>query len=78
MQWEQYWDKELRRYSRPYTMLAKPLMKHKRITLPYKGKFLINVMHHHMEDNLKKIEQPIKFSNQVFISLLYSKTILNG
>ena len=36
LQWEKYWDKELRRYSRPYTMPAKPSMKHKRITLPQK------------------------------------------
>ena len=31
-------------------------------------------MHHHMEDTLQEKEQPIKFSNQVFIDLLYSKT----
>ena len=37
-----------------------------------------NVMHHHMEDTLQEIEQPIKFSNQVFIGLLYSKIVLNG
>ena len=41
-------------------------------------KFLINVMHHHMEDTLQEIEHPIKFSNQVFISPLYSETILIG
>ena len=42
------------------------------------GEFLINVMHHHMEDILQEIEQPIKFPNQVFISLLYSEIVLNG
>ena len=41
-------------------------------------KFLINVMHHHIEDTLHEIEQPTKFSNQVFIGLLYSKTIFDG
>ena len=35
-------------------------------------------MHHLMEDTLQETEQPIKFSNQVFIGLLYSKTVLNG
>ena len=35
-------------------------------------------MHHHMEDTLQEIEQPKKLSNQVFIGLLCSKTILNG
>ena len=40
--------------------------------------FLINVMHQHMEDTLEEKEQLIKFSNQVFIGLLYSKTVLNG
>ena len=35
-------------------------------------------MHHHMEDTLQETEQPRKFSNQVFIALLYSKTVLNG
>ena len=39
---------------------------------------LIRVMHHHMEDTLQETEQPIKFSNQVFTSLPYSKTVLNG
>ena len=39
---------------------------------------LINVMHHHMKDTLQEKEQPRKFSNQVFIGLLYSKTVLNG
>ena len=28
---EQYWDKELRRYSRPYIMPTRPSMKHKRL-----------------------------------------------
>ena len=37
----------------------------------------MNVMNHPMEDTLQEIEQPIKFSNQVFISLLYSETVLN-
>ena len=36
------------------------------------------VMHHHMEDILQEIKQPRKFSNQVFIGLLYSMTVLNG
>ena len=39
---------------------------------------LINVMHHHIEGTLQDTEQPIKFSNQVFTSLFYSKTVLNG
>ena len=43
-----------------------------------KVEFWINFMHHHMEDTLQGIEQPRKFSNQVFISQLYSKTVLNG
>ena len=43
-----------------------------------KVEFWINVMHHHMEDTLQGIEQPRKFSNQVFIGQLYSKTVLNG
>ena len=30
-QWELYWGKEKRRYSEPYTMLAEPLMKLKKI-----------------------------------------------
>ena len=37
-----------------------------------------NVMHLHMEDTLQETRQPRKFSNQDFIGLLYSKTILNG
>ena len=32
MQWELYWDKELKRYLRPYTMPEKPLMRLKRTT----------------------------------------------
>ena len=43
-----------------------------------KVELLINVMHHHMDDTLQDKEQLRKFSNQVFIGLLYSKTILNG
>ena len=35
-------------------------------------------MHRHIEDTLQKTEQPRNFSNQVFIGLLYSKTVLNG
>ena len=38
----------------------------------------INVIHHHMEDTLQETEQPKKFSSQVFIGQLYSKTVLNG
>ena len=34
MQWELYWDRELKRYSRPYTMPAKHLIRHKRTTSP--------------------------------------------
>ena len=34
LQWELYWDKELKRYSRSYTMPEKPSMRHKRNTLP--------------------------------------------
>ena len=36
------------------------------------------VMHHHMEDILQEIKQPRKFSNQVFIGLIYSMNVLNG
>ena len=43
-----------------------------------KAKFLMNVIHHHMEDTLHEIEQPIKLSNQAFIGLLYLETVLNG
>ena len=35
-------------------------------------------MHYHMKDTLQETEQPRKFSYQVFIGLLYSKTVLNG
>ena len=42
------------------------------------GQIMINVMHHHMANILQEIKQPIKFSNRVFISLLYANTILNG
>ena len=38
----------------------------------------INAIHHHMEDILQETKQPRKFSSQVFISQLYSKTVLNG
>ena len=38
----------------------------------------ISVMHHYTEGTLLKIEQPRKFSNQVFIGLFYSETVLNG
>ena len=38
----------------------------------------INVIHHHMEETLKEIEQPRKFSSQVFIDQLYLGTVLNG
>ena len=31
-----------------------------------------------MEDILQETKQPIKFSNQVFISLPYSKIVLSG
>ena len=34
MQWEQFWDKEQRTFSRLYTLPVKPLMRHKRTTLP--------------------------------------------
>ena len=40
-------------------------------------KLLINVMHHHMEETLQETKQPRKFSNQVFIGLPYSETVLN-
>ena len=36
MQCERYWDKKLKRYLGPYNMPAKPLMRHKRTTLPQK------------------------------------------
>ena len=35
-------------------------------------------MHHHIEDTLQETRQPKKFSNQVFIGLLFSKIVLNG
>ena len=37
MQWEQYWEKKLKRYSGSYTMPAKPSMRHKRTTHQIKG-----------------------------------------
>ena len=43
-----------------------------------KVELLINVMHHHMEGTLQEIEQPRKFSNQVFTYLPHSETVLNG
>ena len=43
-----------------------------------KVELLIYVMHHHMEGTLQEIEQPRKFSNQVFTGLLYSEIVLNG
>ena len=43
-----------------------------------RAKFYKNVMHHPMEDTLQEINQPIKFSNQIFIGLLFSKIVLNG
>ena len=43
-----------------------------------KAEFYMNVMHHHMEDILQETKQPIKFSNQVFIGLSYSKIVLSG
>ena len=43
-----------------------------------KAEFYMNVMHHHMEDILQETKQPIKFSNQVFIGLPYSKIVLSG
>ena len=53
-------------------LLGDVYQKHNKVEL------LINAMHHHREDILQEIEQPKKFSNQVLIDLLYSKTILNG
>ena len=50
----------------------------RRVPEDEQGQLLINVMHHHMEDTLQKKEHPRKFSNQVFIGLLFSKTIWNG
>ena len=43
-----------------------------------KVELLISVMHDHTEGTLQEIEQPRKFSNQVFIGLLYLETIMNG
>ena len=43
-----------------------------------KARSYMNVKHHHMEDTLQETKQPTKFSNQVFIGLLFSKNILNG
>ena len=43
-----------------------------------KVELLISVMHHHTEGTLQETKQPKKFSNQVFIGLLYSETVLNG
>ena len=42
------------------------------------GKIYKNVMHHLMEDTLQETKQPIKFSNKVFIGLLFSRIVLNG
>ena len=43
-----------------------------------KAEFYMNViMHHHIEDILQETKQPIKFSNQVFIGLPYSKIVLS-
>ena len=42
------------------------------------GRIYMNViMHHHIEDILQETKQPIKFSNQVFIGLPYSKIVLS-
>ena len=43
-----------------------------------KLELLIKVMRHHMEDTFQETELPKKFSNQAFIGLPYSKTVLNG
>ena len=43
-----------------------------------KVKFFINFMHHHREDTLQETEQPRKFFNQVFTSLLYLEAVMNG
>ena len=42
------------------------------------GEILDKFMHHHMEDTSQEKEQPIKFSNQIFIGLLFLKIFLNG
>ena len=34
--------------------------------------------HYHMKDTLQEIEQPRKFSNEVFTGLPYSETVVNG
>ena len=41
-------------------------------------KFYKDVMHHLMKDTLQETKQPTKFSNQVFIGLLFSRIVLNG
>ena len=43
-----------------------------------KAEFNMNVMYHHIENILQETKQPIKFSNQVFIGLPYSKIVLSG
>ena len=43
-----------------------------------RAKFYKNVMHHPMEDTFQGTKQPTKFSNQVFIGLLFSRIVLNG
>ena len=43
-----------------------------------KLELLIKVMRHHMEDTFQETELSKKFSNQAFIGLPYSKTVLNG
>ena len=43
-----------------------------------RAKFYKNVMHHLMEDTLQETKQPTKLSNKVFISLLFSRIVLNG
>ena len=37
----------------------------------------MSVMYHHMEDILQETKMPLKFSNQGFIGVPYSKIVLN-
>ena len=43
-----------------------------------KAKFYKNVRHYLIEDTSQETKQPTKFSNQVFIGLLFSRIVLNG
>ena len=66
------WDDPLLYRRGAYMIIRRCVQKQNRVVL-WK-----NVMHHHMEDTLQETRQPRKFFNRDIISLLYSKTVLNG